>query len=137
MNKFLTSTDRYKERLEICKGCEHYFKLTGSCKLCGCFMRVKAKISAMSCAANPKKWLRTSVLEDPEIVSEEIKKEIIEIMPEFRGRTAKNHQIKAKMINIYNTLYGTGHSTNTNCSSCLNQIYDGVNLIYKKYITDE
>lgn len=137
MNKFLTTTEVYKERLAICKSCEHYFKLTGSCKKCGCFMRVKAKISAMSCADNPKRWLRTSVLEDPKIVSDEIKKEIKEIMPQFNGRTANNHEVKAKMITIYNTLYGSGHATTTSCGSCLNQIYDGVNLIYKKYCIDE
>jgi|TARA_R110001592_G_scaffold45804_3_gene146182 hypothetical protein len=39
-----------KYRLEMCKGneeyypCDSYFKLTGTCKKCGCFVKAKTKV---------------------------------------------------------------------------------------------
>ena len=137
MNRFLTTSSEYKRRLGICKTCEHYFIPTGSCKKCGCFMRVKAKISAMSCADNPKRWLKTSALEDPEIIPQELIEEVREIWPDIENKRAKDHETKKKLITLYNTLYNTGYSATTSCSSCLSQIYDGVHIIYKKYIKDE
>ncbi len=40
------------QRLEICKDCEHYSK--GRCKLCNCFMHIKARLAASKCRLN--KW---------------------------------------------------------------------------------
>jgi rRNA maturation endonuclease Nob1 len=37
------------ERLAICNGCEHLFKPTWTCKECGCFMKVKARLSFTEC----------------------------------------------------------------------------------------
>lgn len=39
------------ERLEICKKCE-YLALGSNCKLCGCFVHLKARYQAASCDIN-------------------------------------------------------------------------------------
>jgi hypothetical protein len=39
-------------RLNICQGCEKFKE--GRCMLCGCFMKLKAKLSTGSCPA--RKW---------------------------------------------------------------------------------
>lgn len=41
-------------RLEICLSCEHYNKIIGNCKLCGCFVKAKTKIKGSECPI--KKW---------------------------------------------------------------------------------
>ena len=41
------------ERLEICKKCE-YLALGSNCKLCGCFVHLKARYAEASCDIN--KW---------------------------------------------------------------------------------
>tara|TARA_R100001244_G_scaffold100315_2_gene74768 strand:+ start:1361 stop:1561 length:201 start_codon:yes stop_codon:yes gene_type:complete len=44
------SKEEAKERLEICVGdseylpCDKYFKPTGSCRKCGCFVKAKTKV---------------------------------------------------------------------------------------------
>lgn len=52
--KFLSATDKYKFRLSTCEKCEFLFKPTFSCKKCGCFMKIKAKIDSMNCPIG--KW---------------------------------------------------------------------------------
>ena len=58
MSKF--TREEANERLKICRGsstnelCEEYFKPTGSCKKCGCFVRLKTKIASQSCPLD--KW---------------------------------------------------------------------------------
>ena len=54
MNKFFVSTEVYEDRITICKGCVYYFKPTGTCKACGCFMKVKHKLAMASCPIG--KW---------------------------------------------------------------------------------
>ena len=105
-SRFLTSTKIYKERLAICATCEYYFKPTGTCRRCGCFMRIKA----------------------------EILKEVKKIWKNIEGKKAKNHQVKKSLIEMYNTIYGAGFSTSTNCSSCLSTVYKGIENIYNTYI---
>lgn len=39
------------ERLEICKKCE-YLALGSNCKLCGCFVHMKARYAGASCDIN-------------------------------------------------------------------------------------
>jgi len=41
------------ERLAICKGCEYLFK-GSNCKLCGCFVHIKAGLANASCDIH--KW---------------------------------------------------------------------------------
>lgn len=42
------------ERFATCLACEHLYKLTHSCKKCGCFMKVKTTLSKAACPIN--KW---------------------------------------------------------------------------------
>jgi hypothetical protein len=42
------------ERLDICKGCDRLFEPTFTCRECGCFMKIKARLSASSCPIG--KW---------------------------------------------------------------------------------
>lgn len=48
-----------KERLEICKGCEHYINLTSQCKKCGCVMFAKTKLPHAECPIG--KWEAVNV----------------------------------------------------------------------------
>ena len=48
------ATDEVRaSRLEICKKCE-YLAMGSNCKLCGCFVHLKARYAAASCDIN--KW---------------------------------------------------------------------------------
>jgi hypothetical protein len=42
------------ERLSICNSCPELFKPTWSCKKCGCFMKVKARLESSECPIG--KW---------------------------------------------------------------------------------
>ena len=42
------------ERMDICNGCERFFKLTKSCKECGCFMSMKTWLKEAECPLG--KW---------------------------------------------------------------------------------
>lgn len=46
----------YRERLNICKQCEHAKYLLGRCRcdVCGCFMELKAALPSSECPA--EKW---------------------------------------------------------------------------------
>lgn len=46
------------ERWEICQACEHLYKPTHTCKVCGCFMKVKTSLAGARCPKN--KWLAVS-----------------------------------------------------------------------------
>tara|TARA_R110000744_G_scaffold86348_1_gene168715 strand:- start:10201 stop:10620 length:420 start_codon:yes stop_codon:yes gene_type:complete len=129
-NKFFAKPDVAKERIEICRSCEHYFKPTGTCGICGCFMRIKSKIGAMSCADVPKKWLSTGDYYAPTDIPEDLIKEVMEIFPKFENRKAPDYQTKENMIELFNVIHGTAHSLKTNCSSCLSQIWNSFNTIY-------
>ena len=54
MNKFFVPNEIYEERMSICKSCVFYFKPTGTCKDCGCFMKIKHKFGWASCPIG--KW---------------------------------------------------------------------------------
>ena len=43
-----------KARWDMCVSCEHLYKPTNSCKLCGCFMVVKTNLKNVKCPIN--KW---------------------------------------------------------------------------------
>ena len=135
LNKYLADSKVYKERLKICSSCDRYFKPTGTCTRCGCFMRVKAKISNQSCP--DKLWLKTSKLSKPDIIPENLIEEVRLIWPDIKDKRAKNHRIKANMIELYNTIYQGGFNLDTNCSSCLKAVFDGIEIIHKKYIENE
>jgi hypothetical protein len=43
-----------KQRYDICKGCEHFFKPTRQCRECMCIMSIKTKVHEAVCPVG--KW---------------------------------------------------------------------------------
>ena len=131
MNRFFTSDEIYKDRLAICKDCIYYFSPTGQCKRCLCFMKIKARLAPMACPE--KYWNKTTEIETPEDLPQEIIDEILDIWQYLKKGRAKDHKTKKRMIELYNTIHETNYSTGTNCGSCLSSIFDGIKKLYKKY----
>lgn len=121
MNRFFVNKKTYKERLDICKGCDDYFKPTGNCKVCGCFMRIKASISVMECPEG--KWAATQEYETPKEIPTHLKDEIKEVWKLIENGKVKDTKSKQRLIELYNTIHDTTYSLNTNCSSCLNTMF--------------
>ncbi len=46
--------DEYEARLKQCKKCENLAE--GMCRLCGCFVELRAAVKKNSCPATPKRW---------------------------------------------------------------------------------
>ena len=46
--------DIAQKRYDICKSCDKFVKVTGQCKECLCFMKLKVKLASASCPKN--KW---------------------------------------------------------------------------------
>lgn len=131
MNKFFTSQEVYEDRMAICKKCVYYFKPSGQCKRCLCFMKIKARIAPMACPE--KYWDKTTEIEVPEQLPIEIVEEILALWPDLKTGRAKDQTAKKKMIELYNTIHSTNYSTGTNCGSCISTCYDGIKKIYKQY----
>ena len=131
MNKFFVSDEVYKDRLDICKGCDYYFRPTGSCKVCLCFMSIKARISLMECPQ--QYWLKTKELEQPDGIPDELIQEVIELWNDIKTGIAKNQAAKKRMITLFNTIYGINYDTGTSCGTCLNDCFKGIKRIYEKY----
>ena len=131
MNKFFVTDNIYKDRLDICKSCVYYFKPTGSCKVCLCFMKIKARIGVMECPQSY--WLKTKEVEQPDDIPVELIEEVLLIWKDIKKGIAKNNETKKRMIELYNVIYGSNFNTGTNCSSCLNDCYKGIKIIYDKY----
>jgi 5-methylcytosine-specific restriction endonuclease McrA len=131
MTKFFVPNNIYNDRIAICKSCDYYFKPTGNCKVCLCFMKIKSRIASMEC---PKKyWQKTTKIETPEDLPREIVEEILDVWQYLKTGRAKNIESKIKMIELYNTIFNASYSTNTNCGSCLQSIFDQIKILYKKY----
>ena len=60
--KIFASKHVYKQRLNTCRGCEHFQGLALVCKKCGCFMPAKAKIANLRCPVD--KWKEVYGTED-------------------------------------------------------------------------
>ena len=131
MNKFYVPNEVYEDRLAICKECIYYFKPTGTCKDCGCFMKIKARLAPMECSQ--KKWQKTTKIETPDDLPQEIIDEVLEVWQDLKTGKAKNQAAKKKMIEIYNVIHMTNYSTTTNCGSCISTCFDGIKNLYKKY----
>tara|TARA_R100000734_G_C3299987_1_gene90758 strand:+ start:702 stop:1100 length:399 start_codon:yes stop_codon:yes gene_type:complete len=131
VNRFFTTDEVYKDRLAICKSCKHYFELTGQCGICLCFMKIKARLSHLSC---PKKyWNKTTDIEIPDTLPNEIIEEIKNIYPDIKTGKAKDVETKKKMIELYNTIFNTNYDQGTNCRTCLNSVRKGITQLYKQY----
>ena len=132
MNKFFVPNEIYEERMSICKSCVFYFKPTGTCKDCGCFMKIKSRLATMSCSQ--RKWLKTTeTINAPKDLPQEIINEILDIWKDLKTGVAKDVPTKKRMIELYNTIHNTNFQTHTNCGSCLSTCYDGIKKLYNKY----
>ena len=131
MNNFFVPDNIYEDRIAICKECVYYSKFLGQCKVCLCFMKIKARIGPMECPQ--KYWEKTSEVETPDDLPQEIIDEILEVWKDIGSGRAKNVASKAKMIEIYNTIHNTNYNTKTNCGSCIATCFDGIKKLYKKY----
>ena len=128
MNKFFVPKEIYEDRMAICKACVYYFKPSGQCKRCLCFMKVKSRIASQECPQ--KYWSKTTEVEVREDIPEEIIAEVILLWEDLKTGKAKNQEAKKKMIELYNTIFLGNYSTNTNCSSCLSTMYKAIKKTY-------
>ena len=97
MNKFFVPNEIYEERMSICKSCVFYFKPTGTCKDCGCFMKIKSRLATMSCSQ--RKWLKTTeTINAPKDLPQEIINEILDIWKDLKTGVAKDVATKKRMI---------------------------------------
>ena len=131
MNNFFVPDNVYKDRLEICKGCVYYFKSTGNCKRCLCFMKLKCRLAPMECPEGY--WGKTTEIETPDDLPQEIIDEILDMWKDLKTGRAKDHQAKKRMIETYNTIHNTNYSPGTNCGSCISTCFDGIKKLYQKY----
>jgi hypothetical protein len=46
--------DIAEDRMNVCRSCEHFLKMTGQCKKCGCIMAIKSKLPNATCPIG--KW---------------------------------------------------------------------------------
>lgn len=131
MNKFFVPTEVYEDRIAICKACKYYFKPTGSCKICKCFMKIKARLAPMGCPNSY--WTKTTEMTQPDDLPQEIIDEILDVWQYLKTGVAKGQEAKTKMIELYNTIYMTNYNPKTNCGSCISTCYDGIKKLYEKY----
>ena len=129
--KFLVPNGIYKDRIEICKSCVYYFKPTGTCTDCGCFMKLKARLAPMNCSQG--KWQKTTEIETPDDLPKEIIDEILDMWKDLKTGRAKDQAAKKRMIETYNVIHGTNYSPTTNCGSCIATCFDEIKKLYKKY----
>ena len=59
-----------EKRLQICKECPRFVKLTHQCKECACIMNAKVKLEDAECPLN--KWKAVNVPFDREITDEDL-----------------------------------------------------------------
>ena len=131
MNKFFVPNEVYEDRLAICKDCIYYFKPTGTCRDCGCFMKLKARLAPMECGQ--RKWQKTTEIKAPDDLPQEIIDEILDMWQDLKTGRAKNVAAKKRMIETYNVIFNTNYSSGTNCGSCISTCFDGIKKLYKKY----
>ena len=131
MNKFFVPNKVYEERLEICRECVYYFKPTGNCKRCMCFMKIKARLAPMECPQ--KYWQKTTEIETPDELPQHLIEEVLDIWDDLKTGKAKNIETKKKMIELYNTIHMANYGVGTNCGSCISTCFDGIKKLYKKY----
>jgi bacterioferritin-associated ferredoxin len=131
MNKFFVPNEIYEDRIAICRECVYYFKPSGQCKRCLCFMKIKARIAPMECPE--KYWGKTTEVETPDELPQEIIDEILDMWKDLKTGRAKNVTAKKRMIETYNTIFNTSYSVGTNCGSCLSAAFDAIKKLYNNY----
>ena len=133
MSNFFVKDEVYQERIALCRECVYYIKPTGTCKVCLCFMKVKARIGVMECPQ--KYWSKTTEVERPDDIPQELIEECLLIWEDVKTGVAKNVTVKKKMVELYNTIFGTNYKPTSNCGTCLNNCYQGIRQIVEKYKT--
>ena len=99
MNKFFVPDEVYEERMAICKECVYYFKPTGNCKRCLCFMKIKSRISSQSCPQSY--WDKTSeVIKAPDDLPQHLIDEILDVWKDLKTGRAKDIAAKKRMITL-------------------------------------
>ena len=68
-------------------------------------MKVKARIAPMSCPQ--KYWDKTTEVETPDDLPQEIIDEILDMWKDLKTGRAKNQQAKARRIETYNPIFMT------------------------------
>ena len=131
MSNFFVKEEVYQDRISICKECVYYFKPTGSCKICLCFMSIKARLGNQECPQ--KYWSKTSEIDKDVDIPNELIEEVLLIWKDIKRGIAKDQATKKRMITIFNTIYGTNYDTGTSCSTCLVDCFKGIKRIYEKY----
>ncbi len=128
MNNFFVSKEIYKERLDICRGCEHYFKITGNCKICGCFMRIKASMGIMDC---PEKYWEKTIgeMKPNNEIPKHLIRESFDVWEGIKTGEAIDFETKERAVQLYNTIYQSNFKLTTNCVSCLNTVRLGIKRI--------
>ena len=53
-SKYSNNKMEIDKRISICEGCEHFIKITKKCSKCGCFMKLKTRLTDASCPIG--KW---------------------------------------------------------------------------------
>ena len=129
MSNFFVDKKVYKERLDICKKCPSYFKPTGTCKRCGCVMRIKASIGVMECPDNF--WKKEGEVKRMVEIPRHLVKEAKDVWEGIKTGQAKDIETKKRAIQLYNIIHGTGYRLTSNCSSCLNTVMEGIKEIVK------
>ena len=94
-------------------------------------MKIKARLAPMECPE--KMWQKTTEIDTPDDLPQEIIDEILLIWNDIKTGRAKNVKVKKKMIEIYNTIHMTNYSTGTNCGSCLSTMFSTMRKLYEKY----
>jgi recombinational DNA repair protein RecR len=51
-NMGITDVDKASKRISICNNCSNYLTATKQCKLCGCFVPIKARLKSAVCPNN-------------------------------------------------------------------------------------
>ena len=54
LSKYFLSEEESEKRLNICKACSNFIKLTQMCNKCMCIMPMKVKLAPVSCPED--KW---------------------------------------------------------------------------------
>tara|TARA_R100000655_G_scaffold108074_1_gene159388 strand:- start:1553 stop:1978 length:426 start_codon:yes stop_codon:yes gene_type:complete len=128
MSNFFVPSEIYEERIKVCKDCVYYSKILGNCKICGCFMKIKARISQMHC---PKYYwkMHDFGFDEKKLtkeIPEDIKKEVCEIYPLIKSGRAPNKETTRRLVELYNIIYGGSFDSRTSCSSCLETCWRGI-----------
>jgi len=48
-DKYSHDLEEINKRISICESCEYFIKITKQCSKCGCFMKLKTRLTDASC----------------------------------------------------------------------------------------